>query len=87
MEDNTSHVTKQQFPGETHNKPENTNATKNPPKQDKDRNKKCATFTYHSPQIRKLTNLFKHTNINIAFKNKHNTALYKTKDIQQKPRL
>jgi len=37
-------------------------------KQDKDENKKRATFTYHSPQIRKFTNLFKHTNINIAFK-------------------
>jgi hypothetical protein len=32
MENNTSHGTKQQFPGETHNKPENTDATKNPPK-------------------------------------------------------
>ena len=37
-------------------------------KQDKDENKKWATFTYPSPQIRKLTNLFKYTNINIAFK-------------------
>jgi hypothetical protein len=26
------------------------------------------TFTYHSPQIRKITNLFKNTNIGIAFK-------------------
>jgi hypothetical protein len=32
MENNTNHDTKQQFPGETHNKPENTNATNNPPK-------------------------------------------------------
>jgi len=32
MEYNTSHGMKQQFPRETHNKPENTNATKNPPK-------------------------------------------------------
>jgi hypothetical protein len=29
---------------------------------------KWATFTYTSPQIRKLTNIFKHTNIEIAFK-------------------
>jgi len=36
---------------------------------DKDKNKKRATFTYYSPKIRKITNLFKHTNINIAFKN------------------
>jgi len=34
----------------------------------KDENKKWATFTYHSPKVRKLTNLFKHTNINTAFK-------------------
>jgi hypothetical protein len=37
--------------------------------QDKDENKKWSTFTYYSPKIRKLTNLFKHTNISIAFKN------------------
>ena len=48
--------------------------------QDKDENKKRATFTYYSPKIGKLTNLFKHTNINIALKNKHHTAIYKTKD-------
>jgi phosphoribulokinase len=29
---------------------------------------KWATFTYASPRIRKTTNLFKHTNIKIAFK-------------------
>ena len=34
----------------------------------KDENKKWATFTYHSPKVREITNLFKHTNINIAFK-------------------
>jgi len=27
-----------------------------------------ATFTYHSPKIRKITNLFKNTNIGIAFR-------------------
>jgi len=45
--------------------------------QDKDENKKQTTFTYYSPKIRKLTSLFKYTNINIAFKNKHITAIYK----------
>ena len=30
--------------------------------------KKWITFTYHSPLIRKVTNLFKQTNLNIAFK-------------------
>jgi len=32
MEDNTSHGTKQQLPGEIHSKFESTNATKSPPK-------------------------------------------------------
>jgi len=31
-------------------------------------NRKWATFTFHSPKIRKITNLFKHTNIKIAFR-------------------
>jgi hypothetical protein len=35
--------------------------------------KKWAVFTYHSPRIRKLTNLFKHTDIGIAFKNTKTT--------------
>jgi hypothetical protein len=33
-----------------------------------DKNKKWVTFTYYSPKVRKITNLFKHTNIRIAFK-------------------
>jgi hypothetical protein len=44
--------------------------------QDKDGNKKRATFTYYSLKIRKLTNLFKHTNINIAFKNTNTIQQY-----------
>jgi hypothetical protein len=45
------------------------------------KNKKWATFTYYSPKIRKITNLFRHTNIVIAFKS--------TNTIQQltKPKL
>jgi len=31
-------------------------------------NKKWMTFTYYSPQIRRITNLFKNTNIEIAFR-------------------
>jgi hypothetical protein len=31
-------------------------------------NKKWTTFTYHGPTVRKITNLFKHTNIQIAFR-------------------
>ena len=47
-------------------------------KQHKDESKKWAHFTYHSPQIRKFTNLFKHTKINIAFKST-NTIQHCTK--------
>jgi hypothetical protein len=43
-----------------------------------DKNKKWAIFTYHSPIVRKITNLFKHTEIKIAFKT--------TNTIQQKTR-
>jgi hypothetical protein len=35
----------------------------------RDNNKKWATFTYHNPNIRKITNMFKQTNVNIAFRN------------------
>jgi hypothetical protein len=41
--------------------------------------KTWTTFTYFSPQIRKITNLFKNTNMKIAFKNTQHTATtYKT---------
>jgi hypothetical protein len=42
----------------THHKP-NDNSAK----------KQWVTFTYYSPQIRKITNLFKHADLKIAFKN------------------
>jgi hypothetical protein len=48
------------------------------PKNNADKNKKWAIFTYHSPLVRKITNLFKHTDIKIAFKT--------TNTIQQQPR-
>jgi len=37
----------------------------------KKKEKKLETFTYNRPQIRKITNLFKHTNIGIALRNKN----------------
>jgi len=42
----------------------------------KTKTKKRATFTYYNPKIRKLTNLLKHTNINIAFKNRNTIQQY-----------
>jgi hypothetical protein len=40
-----------------------------PNNKENENRKKWATFTYHIPKIRKITNLFKHTDIKIAFKN------------------
>jgi hypothetical protein len=37
-----------------------------------ERNKTCTTFTYYNPKIRKITNLFKHTDVGISFKNINN---------------
>jgi len=51
---------------------------RNPNIDDNRNNKKWATFTYYSPKVRKITNLFKHANIRIAFKS--NNAPHKTKD-------
>jgi hypothetical protein len=45
------------------------------PKQETSNSKKWVTFAYHSPLVRRVTNLFKNTEINIAFK-AHNT-IYK----------
>jgi hypothetical protein len=50
-----------------HNTLHNTNSP-NPPTPHPLPKKKWATFTYTSPQIRKITNLFKHTDVNISFK-------------------
>jgi hypothetical protein len=44
-----------------------------PDKKDK---KIWTTFTYHSPKIRTITNLFKNTNINIAFRTTTTTQQY-----------
>jgi len=37
-------------------------------KKERNNNKKWVTFTFYSPKIRKLTNLFKQTDIHITFK-------------------
>ena len=36
-------------------------------KNTKTKNKTWVTFTYHSPLIRKVTNLFKHTDLSVAY--------------------
>ena len=47
--------------------------TKHTSPQDR-KNKKWATFKYISPQIRKITNLFRNTNIRITYKCRNNIA-------------
>jgi hypothetical protein len=37
-------------------------------------NMKLATFTYYSPKVRKITNIFKQTDIKIAFKNNNTVS-------------
>jgi hypothetical protein len=44
----------------------------------KDKNKKWATFTYHSSKVRKITNLFKQTNKYSLQKHEHNTTTNRT---------
>jgi len=63
---------KQRLPTKSSTVIKPTNTTQNRPcsNRRKRRQKKTwTTFTYYSPQIRKITNLFKHTNIGIAFRN------------------
>jgi len=38
----------------------------------RNKNETCTTFTYYNPKIRKITNLFKHTDLGISFKNINN---------------
>jgi len=56
-----------------HKRERNNKINKRPKKENKDQtehtsNKKWVTFTYHSPLTRKVTNLFKNTEICIAFR-------------------
>jgi hypothetical protein len=48
------------------------------PTENNQHNNKWTSFTYCTPTIRKITNLFKQTNIRITFRNT-NTTLQKTK--------
>jgi len=49
-----------------------TQQTKATPTQTQQK-KKWVTFTYHRPLTHKVTNLLKHTNLNIAFRTRTNT--------------
>jgi hypothetical protein len=73
------HSRKQQILRTSHNKIKKKHATQNQHRQNGQQNqKKGATFTYHSQKDRKITNLFKQTDIKIAFRS--------TNTIQQQTR-
>jgi hypothetical protein len=81
MEVTTVNCTKQQLSRKTLKEPKSANTTQENPPEIRHRRKekqKWAIFTYHSPKIRKITNLFKHANIGIAFKS-NNTIRQLTK--------
>jgi hypothetical protein len=48
---------------------------------ERNKNKTQTTFTYYSPIIRKISNLFKHTNEGISFKNTNMLQLTKPKKV------
>jgi hypothetical protein len=51
---------------------------------DDNKQKKWTTFTYHFPKIRKVTNLFKHTNTKIAYRTSNKIA-QRTRTANSKP--
>jgi hypothetical protein len=80
MEDNTNHGTKQ-LSREIHKKNLEVQKQQVHQKQDKDENKKWATFTHYSPKIRKTNQpLQTYQHKQCIQKYKNNTAIYKTKD-------
>jgi hypothetical protein len=58
-----------------------------PPPATTDTNTHWATFKYTSAQIKKITNLFKHTNVKITFKCNNNTLSQLTKPVTKTPAL
>jgi hypothetical protein len=83
MEVNTTNCPQQQLPEEnnTQPKPENNTQTNqkikhnisNKDENNRDKKKIWTTFTYYTPKIRKITNLFKQTNIGVVFKTTNTT--------------
>src|SRR5215469_16856515 len=72
------HSQKQSIPHTYNNKTKGTDTTELQEPKTKEKSKKWATFTYHSPKVRTITNLFKDTDIKIAYKTT-NTVQQRTK--------
>ena len=70
MGNNTNNSQKQQFSTKPTPETKSANTQKNRLYTNcrKRQKKNWTTFTYHSPKIRKITNLFKNTNIDIVFR-------------------
>jgi hypothetical protein len=68
MARNPYHSKQQQIPPTSHWKTEIKKQNETEAKKIKNQSKKCVTFTFHSANVRKTTNLFRHTDIKIAFK-------------------
>lgn len=72
MDKQTNHCKEKHLPTESSGKTQLTNTTqwnKTRPKNEIDNHITRANFKYYASKIRKITNLFKHTNVKIAFKN------------------
>jgi hypothetical protein len=67
MAGNPYYSKQQQIPPLSHWKTEIKNANKTQAKKINNQSKKWVTFTFHSAKVRKTTNLFRHTDIKIAF--------------------
>jgi hypothetical protein len=57
------------------------------PKNKADKNKKWAIFTYHNLLVRKIINLFNHTDIKIAFKTTNTITTNQTEKPRNNPGL
>jgi hypothetical protein len=62
------------------------NTKKQQPDRRENTNKKWATFTYYNPAIRKITNLFKHTDNRISYKTNNTIAqIFRAKQNNRDP--
>jgi len=76
MEDNKINSKKQQHTTTIAPKTQPTGTAENRPNLYKNDKKIWTTFNYHSPKIRTIANLFKNTNVNIAFRTTTTTQQY-----------
>jgi len=87
------HSQKQPLPHHLDPQPKTSHGTeKNPiplphPTHTPQEERKMGTFTFMSPNIRKVTNLFKQAGVKIAFRGKNTLACKSKQQTQQEPHL